>query len=265
MVLQTEDFSIQTLVKLGLTVLQAKIYLTTVIVQKAGVAKLSAMSKVARPDVYRVLPTLEKMGLVRKIIASPTMYEATPLKQGCELLLQSKKSEYLQIRQDTLSLIHDFYEKHIKSQDVPNNDFVLISSASLLLEKFQMENAIAKNNIDVAGHWLAVRPLVFGYNKIFQQALKRGIKIRVVTEKPSAEQLCDIVKNPLLEIRFLDTCVPIKAVVYDGKRASMCVGELSSNEIIPSLWSDNSEFGKVVLAYFEKAWSNANPAVIQSK
>jgi len=264
MMLQKDDFSIQTLVKLGLTALQAKIYLTTVIVQKAGVAKISAVSKVARPDVYRVLPTLENIGLVRKIIASPTIYEATPLKQGCELLLQSKKNEYTQIQQDTSSLIHDFYDKHIKAQDVSSNDFVLISSATLLLEKFQIENAVAKSSIDVAGHWLAVRPLVFGYNPIFQKALKRGIKIRVVTEKPSAEQLRDVVKNPLLEIRFLDTCVPIKAVIYDGKRANMCVGTLSTDEIIPSLWSDNPEFVKVVLAYFENAWSNAKPVMISS-
>lgn len=262
--LQKEDFSIQTLVKLGLTALQAKIYLTTVIVQRAGVAKISAVSKVARPDVYRVLPTLEKMGLVRKIIASPTMYEATPLKQGCEILLQNKKNEYIQTRQDTSSLIHDFYEKHLKSQDVPSNDFVLISSATLLLEKFQIENAVAKTSIDVVGHWLAVRPLVFGYNPVFQKALKRGIKIRVVTEKPSAEQLCDIVKNSLLEMRFLDECVPIKAVIYDGQRANMCVGTLSTDEIIPSLWSDNPEFVKVVLAAFEKAWSNAKPNVVPS-
>ena len=261
---QHEDFIIQTLSKLGLTAPQAKIYLTLALVQKAGAKKISVMSRVARPDVYRVLPALERMGLVRKIIASPTMYEATPLKQGCEILLQMKKAEYFQISQNTTKVIDDFYERHVASRDVPSNDFVLISSATLLLEKFRIENTLAKTNIDVAGHWLAVRPLVFGYNPIFQKALKRGLKIRVVTEKPSDEELCKLAKNPLLEIRFLDECVPIKAVIYDGKRANICVGTLQNDDIIPSLWSDNIEFVKVVSAYFEKTWLKANTPVIST-
>ena len=93
-----DDLSVQTLGQLGLTALQAKIYLAIVFSQKAAVGKIASMSKVARPDVYRVLPSLEENGLVKKIISSPAVYEATPLKQGCDLLLQRKKEEYTRIQ-----------------------------------------------------------------------------------------------------------------------------------------------------------------------
>src|SRR4030043_107343 len=103
-----EDLFVQTLVKLGLTTPQARVYLATLALQNANVTKISALSKVARPDVYRVLPALEEKGVVKKIIASPTTYEAIPVKQVCDMLLQRKKDEYSIIQKDTVTLVYNF-------------------------------------------------------------------------------------------------------------------------------------------------------------
>ncbi len=254
---QNEDLSIQTLMKLGLTVVQAKTYLTIVVLKKASAMKISTVSKIVRPDVYRVLPVLENMGLVRKISTTPTQFEATPLKQGCAILLHRKKDEYSQIVQDTTSLIDDFYKPPGNLQETVDNNFVLVSSDKLLLEKLLIENSNAKTTIDVVGHWFAIRPLVFGYRQIFPKALKRGIRIRILTEKPTDEKIGDIINNPLFEMRVLNETVPIKAVIYDGKSANMCVGTSNINDITPSLWSGNPAFVKVVTTYFENIWSEA--------
>lgn len=258
--MQTHDrLSVQTLVELGLTELQAKIYLAAVILHKAAVGKIAALSKVARPDVYRVLPALEENGLIKKIIASPTVYEATPLKQGCDLLLQRKKAEYTQVQEKTNELIDEFNRKNqFDPAEQPKDNFELVTSPQLLLEMLANENAFAKESIDVMGYWVHLRPLVFGAVKFFTKALKRGVKIRVISDKPS-DRSVEMLTNPLFEMRVSSGPVIPKMVIYDGKKANMFVGA-SSTDIAPSLWSDNPEFVKVISAYFENTWAQSEVA-----
>src|SRR3989304_9053779 len=53
----------ETLSSFGLTVKQAKVYLTLVFLGTSVVGEISKLSKVRREEVYRVMPKLEKMGL----------------------------------------------------------------------------------------------------------------------------------------------------------------------------------------------------------
>ena len=94
------DEPIQTFMSLGLTFLQAKLYLTLVKLGNSGgeVRKISRESNIARQDVYRILPQLEKLGLAVKIIASPTIYCATPLENGFSMLLNQKTDEYIELQ-----------------------------------------------------------------------------------------------------------------------------------------------------------------------
>jgi sugar-specific transcriptional regulator TrmB len=54
------------------------------------VSAIAKISKVARPDVYRNLSKLQKIGLVEKIIRKPVEYRAIPMKKGLSLLLETK-------------------------------------------------------------------------------------------------------------------------------------------------------------------------------
>lgn len=254
--MQEEDFSTQTLEKLGLSKSQARVYLAVVSTQKASVAQIANLSKVARPDVYRILPTLEENGLVKKIIGSPTTYEATPLKQACEMLLENKKAEYNEIQHNTSYLINKVdINAHLHSVDV--GSFQIVSSVKLLLEMLAAENANAKASIDLMGKWPNVRPVVFGCHQFFPNAMKKGVKIRVIVDSdPSERKLASALGNPLLEIRYLGERVPIKATIYDKRKASMFVG-FSYDDVVPSLWSDNPEFLKMMSTYFDTLWMKA--------
>ena len=57
---------IQTLMAFGLTSLQAKTYLALAKLGKADVKTIAKVSKVARQDIYRIMPTLQKWGLEKK-------------------------------------------------------------------------------------------------------------------------------------------------------------------------------------------------------
>ena len=120
------------------------------------------------------------------------------------------------------------------------------------MEMFAVENAIVKTSIDVMGYWVHLRPLVHGTHQFFNKALKRGVKIRIISDKPSDKRF-EIFDNPLFEMRvFREPALP-KMVIYDDKKANMFVGA-AFKDITPSLWSDNPEFVKVINSYFENTW-----------
>jgi sugar-specific transcriptional regulator TrmB len=261
--IQDDDTLTRTLLKLGLTFLQAKIYLSLLKFQEAGVKKISVTSNVARPDVYRVLPALEKIGLVEKIIAKPTQYKATPIKEGCNILLQTKTDEYTIMHKNAMDLIKNYEKKdEITLHDATSEQFSLITSKALLLKKFEIEDSSAESSIDVIGDWNLVRNMIFRHLQIYEKALKKGVKIRTVTEKLEFNESADnfLLKfkdNPLLEIRHLDAPIPIKTAIYDSKKANMCVRTTDDGEMVPSLWSDNPLFVKLVKDQFENIWNKA--------
>lgn len=78
-----EGENYQTFVNLGLTYLQAKVYVTLLRLGDVGaeVRKIASASVIARQDVYRILPALQKMGLVEKVVAIPTIYRPIPLEE----------------------------------------------------------------------------------------------------------------------------------------------------------------------------------------
>ena len=92
------DKVLDVLVRLGLTELQAKTYLTIARLEKAEVKAISKLSSIARQDIYRIIPALEKLGLVEEIIATPKLYKALPLSEGTRKLFQQRTSEHISLK-----------------------------------------------------------------------------------------------------------------------------------------------------------------------
>lgn len=254
-----EDLSVQTLERLGLTKLQAKIYLASCYLEKAAVSKISALAKIARPDVYRVLPSLEELGLVTKVISNPTQYEAVPLKKGCRRLLIKKQLEYTKVKKSVNHMV-EFHKNQENKQDPDKSRFEIVSSAKQLLERLAIEDSLAQKTIDIMGNWIHIRPLLYGANNLLPNALKRGVKIRILTDDTIDKKFEKTIKSPLLEVRSLNGPVPIKTVIYDTEKANMYVGTLYDKRgLIPSLWSENPGFIKILFAFFESNWLQAKP------
>jgi len=88
-----DDECLGVLRSLGLTVLQAKIYLALARSGVADVKTISSVSGVARQDVFRVMSGLQELGLVENSASSQDVYNAVPLRKGLFVLLQQKVEE----------------------------------------------------------------------------------------------------------------------------------------------------------------------------
>jgi len=100
---------------LGLTILEARVYLALAKAGKATIATISKTSKVARPDVYRTLAKMQEKGLVEKILAIPTQFKLIPMKQSLLTLLENKRNEFLEVQEKTTELFLNFKENNSKS------------------------------------------------------------------------------------------------------------------------------------------------------
>ena len=118
------DEDISTLTELGLTVSQAKIYLSLAKAKNLTAQAISTTSKVARPDVYRVLVQLNEDGLVEKIISKPQEFHAISVEKCVSKLIQRRIIKTEELAQKALKLIEDL--EHDTANEELNEKFEFI-------------------------------------------------------------------------------------------------------------------------------------------
>jgi len=79
------------LVGLGLTPNQAKVYQTILKLGNTTVGQIAKSTPVRREDIYKVLPALEKMGLIEKLLGKPAIIRATPVAGALTSLILDEK------------------------------------------------------------------------------------------------------------------------------------------------------------------------------
>ena len=167
---------IETLIQLGLTLNQARAYLTLVENGPAGAKKLSENSKITRPDIYRVMPTLEQTGLIEKIINNPTTYKAIPIQQATRILLQRKNKENTQLQRKTKSLINELKisrtEQAIEDQD---SQVIMISRKEAIIQKLAEALSNTKETLEVITSSQRFLPAILNIQRrIPKSTRKRG-------------------------------------------------------------------------------------------
>ena len=80
------DLSIFT--QLGMTIRQAEVYMAINELEQAKVVTIAKTVETDRAEIYRVIPKLQEIGLIKKIVTTPVSYKAVPLSEGLSILLQ---------------------------------------------------------------------------------------------------------------------------------------------------------------------------------
>jgi sugar-specific transcriptional regulator TrmB len=259
-----KDEEVQTLTRLGLTFCQARVYLALVRSGIATAKTISKVSKVAREDVYRIMPMLQKLGLVEKAITSPSMFKAIPIQDGLSILLERRIEETSELQAKTKEVLQNLMEKNTKTtlqEEEPQ--FFLIPEKTPLFLKIRELADKAQTSIDIACTWQRVKSVVLDEGEYWTKIMEKGVKIRVITEKPQDEnQLPEIVqfikKNPSYKLRYILTPVPVVLMMYDKKQVIFCTSRTTDDPTrTPSIWSNNPSLLALAQTYFEKMWKKS--------
>src|SRR5512135_1739388 len=132
----SNDENTNLLLGLGLSLNQARVYLAILKLEKTTVGQVANFSKVRREDVYRILPSLEKMGLIERLMGKPTEIRATRISDALSLLVAEEKDKNDERIDGMKGIVQKLSLKDWK-QKLPNEEsiYILIAEKKAIFAK----------------------------------------------------------------------------------------------------------------------------------
>ncbi len=254
--------------RLGLTPAQARIFAALYQSGLSTAKAISKNSKVARSDVYRVMATLEKLGLVEKTVSAPSKFKAIPVRDAISILMEHRREETSELQATAREILKRFKKSGIETplkEDEPQ--FVLVPQGKTGVNRIR--NAIEKSqkSLDVLLSW---KRFSNGINNVFTESFERAharnVRVRFIVENPTRgkaeENLIKFIrKSPVCQIRFVPKCPDTVLGIYDRKEISLAVNPTTSLPDSPELWSNSQSLITMAQDYFDVLWitSMENP------
>jgi sugar-specific transcriptional regulator TrmB len=265
----------ETLTKLGLTANEAKVYLGALRVGLATAKTISKISVVGREDVYRVLPALQEMGLIKKHLESPSKYEPIAPEEALKILLCQREEENTRLKEETIEFLQMCYTE-IGSRTVEDEKTFVVSRDnktgvdSYLIRL--MRNTKQTLDFTTRQRLFSAAFNEYGLNDWINEmydAAQRGIKFRMILDRPEVvkpmSKLSFLVPNskPLLthpnfDYRYVLT--PPKCVMIQFDKQAACIETAcqQQSKMSPYMITNNPVLGTLSNAYFELLWDNAS-------
>ncbi len=246
---------------MGLTSCQARVYLTLVQSGISTVNAISKVSKVSRQDIYRLADSLQKLGLVEKIISRPVSFRAIPIDEGLSILLERKVEETNELRALTKEIIQNLADSGKPTVQQEAAHFSLLSGKEALVTCAVRATENAQKSIDYISSSSNFCPWLINQEKLFKEALGRGVKIRVILDKledeQSARACLRVQKNFSIHVRYVPTVPRFRMGIYDRKDLYMNATPSLAMKSASVLWSNNTALVEALQDYFEILWITA--------
>jgi sugar-specific transcriptional regulator TrmB len=254
---------IQILTELGLTGSQAKVYLALAQQETASARRLWKASKVSRQDIYRLLTDLREIGLIEKILNTPTEFKAVPIEDGISILIERRAKEVLNMRKKAEKVIQKFKENNLKMTDEEADaQYMLVPKKEALTRKLKKTIKATRKSINVISSMKVFLNALYVFAEEYKEALGRGIKVRWIIDRHEdinswPESIQALTKNPNFKIRTIPDCPHVRLGTYDKKRVFLALFPNSHPFETPALWSTNISFAGMVQSFFETIWNRA--------
>jgi sugar-specific transcriptional regulator TrmB len=255
---------VQVLAELGLTHLQAKVYVALLSLKTANARNVQRQSNVARQDVYRILSELEEKDLVEKVIAKPARFRPLPANEAISILLQRRKEESRQLRKKAIITFRNFNSNCVEASPVDEgSQFILLSRSetnpTAHIDKLGEAVDNAQTSVMCQTTFQLFMKVKFMDEQIWKRAVKRGVKFRFIVERRRESEKLELTLDPALknaecfEIRWSRTRPPACVLLVDGREAFCRIGLNVESSV---LWSVAPRFVAMIKDYFETKWKS---------
>ena len=155
---------INTLNQLGLTVCEARVYLALASSGTCSAKKISKISNISSPDVYRVLGRLQERGIIEKVISYPAIFKAVPMEKSLSILFKRKEKEFDALKEKTDRLVCSYKNsKRTESYRDEEHQFVIIPTKGAEIEKRRHLLEITHQSMDVVSSWKRFSKTIFEF------------------------------------------------------------------------------------------------------
>ena len=248
--------------ELGLTFSQTKLYIALFRLSRpSNVIALSRSSNTARQDVYRILEELHKLGLIEKIVATPTLFKAIPIKEGTSILIERQRMKTLALEKETNRLFHTLSQLPYK-MPAESQKFVLIPKGEVLVRRIEETIKATQKTIRAITPWNEFVQWISSLQESWMQALQRNVAVQWITEKPQtvkpkASPVDAVFSHPNFKVRTLFKSIEKRLGIYDSKQALIATNKNAKAGESPALWTNNAAIVYVLKDYFEMKWEAA--------
>lgn len=259
----SSDENTDLLLGLGLTLNQAKIYLAIIKLEKTTVGQVANFSKVRREDVYRILPSLEKMGLIERLLGKPTEVRATRITDALSLLVAEEKGKSDERLVGMRGIVQKLSLKDW-TQQLPKeeNIYILIAEKKSIFAKTSDLIRNSKKEVALIADKGRLMPVLFQFSDEYTQAIKNGAVIRLLFEGETSdaslkENVKKLIGTTSVQIKFHRE--PLNHfIMSDDKEALITTSKESGLGESPSLWTNNSNLIGVLRTSFGSDWEKAD-------
>jgi sugar-specific transcriptional regulator TrmB len=252
-----DEKNLQTMHKLGLTNLQAKIYLVSIQTGREKIKTLSLAANMDRSNTYQAVQQLQQVGLMEKILGEPNLYQAIPIENAVSTLLKSKETEYNQIQDQAKKLVEVV---HSENQTAKEYEFKIMKRQ----KEYEIKDIVnacksAQESFDMLINRKTFCYGVIDLAKDQLECLERGVEYRVLTEKlntPSIKQKLEaFLQYPNFKIKFLSKTPEAELVIGDKKAAIVSLVSNSEMGESPLFLTTHPGMIKMFQSHFDKVWN----------
>lgn len=242
---------IDALERLGLTSVQAKVYLATVL-GCSSAKQISKTSNICSGDVYRALWSLQARGLMSKKIGKPTRFIPIKFRDGIKILTTIKKyeDEKMEVMLNQLKSLTDRFEGY--GFNAPEKGLVWIPPK---LVNYKADEIIKNAKKEVCG--------IFSTDnfRLVSKAQTKELKtlgIRYIIEKSGSTFVPFFQEGKKrVEIRYQDKPVSVNVFFNDIDQIFFTAVPNAIIGYFSNVYSDNPALAMLIRELFEMKWKLA--------
>ena len=262
---------VERLTDFGLSVNQAKVYLSIIQSEQTSVSTISKNTKIYRQDIYKILPKLEEKGLITKSVGRPVTLEVIPVKEALNYIISTEQKKANQrnrrLKADVKALANTIKgmqdQTRTTRQEQKKVQTIFLATERAIRNKLDLSYENARTKCDLVKNFeLLVQRLPF-LRKHFQTLATNKVKTRL---------LVDTVKNKGLVKRTLEEIIPstgdftVKLTagkvtvkpyqIFDRKEVYVSTVKKTTHALPCMLWTNCKNLIYIYEENFEKNWNN---------
>jgi sugar-specific transcriptional regulator TrmB len=202
-VLAADEFSVQSLMKLGLTEYEARIYVVLVKMGPRNASEISFLGKVPRPKTYGAIRGLESKGLLRIVTGKPERYMAVSPNDVLIPLVDKvsrETSECVQVVEN-LSVAFESSKYVYTEKPYERYDLWSVRGRDKVYKRVQDMIGEAKVNVFFCTTANGLVRLYKAHSEILEKASQRGAKVRIVAPVNQTNASVARELNEVIEVR----------------------------------------------------------------
>jgi sugar-specific transcriptional regulator TrmB len=258
----------------GFTTNQAKVYLCIIESGVISVGKIAQTTQLHVQDIYKILPKLEKMGLITKTLQKPVQIKAIPIEKALTHLVTVEKENAQKRIRYLESNLQDLVDSIKESPlvELPEDScFIPLITAKQIKNQADLTFTKACLSCDLVINVDLLKPLMSRLAQNFKHLNVCAVKTRVIIESPLTVEEVKLAvhkvvpKTIRITIKQVHKTKPVPYYVIDQNEAWVSMEKETEAGLPCVLWTNGKNIVNIFQEFFNDAWNKPSAVNIYSQ